>query len=250
MGADYIEPDLVSTKDGVLVARHENEIGGTTDVADASGVRGAADDEDDRRHPVTGWFTEDFTLAELKTLRAKERLPALRPAQHGVRRAVRDPDVPGGDRPRRSAQQRRHLPRDEAPDLLRLDRALARGAARRGAERNGWNGKDAPVFIQSFEVANLQAAEPARQRAPRPAARRARPRRTTSRPRATRAPTPTSPHRPVSAKSPRYADGIGANKGLIVPRDAAEPSRPADVARTRRTSGRPHRPRVDVPQGE
>jgi glycerophosphoryl diester phosphodiesterase len=78
-GADYIEPDLVMTRDGVLVARHENEIGGTTDVA---------------RHPefatrrrvqvidgetMEGWFTEDFTLSELKTLRARERLPDLRP---------------------------------------------------------------------------------------------------------------------------------------------------------------------------
>ncbi|MCK2219059.1 glycerophosphodiester phosphodiesterase [Actinomadura sp. ATCC 31491] len=79
LGADYIEPDLVSTKDHVLVARHENEISGTTDVA-------AHPEFADRRttktvdgRPVTGWFTEDFTLAELKTLRAKERVPDLRP---------------------------------------------------------------------------------------------------------------------------------------------------------------------------
>ena len=79
LGADYIEPDLVSTKDGVLVARHENEISGTTDVA-------AHPEFADRRTTktidgvqVTGWFTEDFTLAELKTLRAKERLPQVRP---------------------------------------------------------------------------------------------------------------------------------------------------------------------------
>ncbi|SEG97001.1 glycerophosphoryl diester phosphodiesterase [Nonomuraea solani] len=79
MGADYIEPDLVSTKDHVLVARHENEISGTTDVA-------ARPEFADRRttrtvdgRPITGWFTEDFTLAELKTLRAKERVPDLRP---------------------------------------------------------------------------------------------------------------------------------------------------------------------------
>ena len=78
-GADFIEPDLVATKDGVLVARHENEISGTTDVA-------AHPEFADRRttktidgRSVTGWFTEDFTLAELKTLRAKERIPAVRP---------------------------------------------------------------------------------------------------------------------------------------------------------------------------
>ena len=78
--ADYIEPDLVATKDGVLVARHENEISGTTDVAARADFadRKATKTIDGRS--VTGWFTEDFTLAELKTLRAKERLPAVRPA--------------------------------------------------------------------------------------------------------------------------------------------------------------------------
>lgn len=71
-GADYIEPDLVSTKDGVLVARHENEISGTTDVATKFPDRKVTKVIDGQS--VSGWFTEDFTLAELKTLRAKERL--------------------------------------------------------------------------------------------------------------------------------------------------------------------------------
>lgn len=78
-GADFIEPDLVMTRDGVLVCRHENEISGTTDV-------GARAQFADRRKEKTvdgettnGWWVEDFTLAELKTLRAKERLPQLRP---------------------------------------------------------------------------------------------------------------------------------------------------------------------------
>tara|TARA_A100001391_G_scaffold95213_3_gene63091 strand:- start:14103 stop:15131 length:1029 start_codon:yes stop_codon:yes gene_type:complete len=79
-GADYIEMDLVATKDGVLVARHENEIGGTTDIdqrpAFASRLTTRAIDGVE----LTGWFTEDLTLAELKSLRAKERLPELRPA--------------------------------------------------------------------------------------------------------------------------------------------------------------------------
>ncbi|MEU7833450.1 MULTISPECIES: glycerophosphodiester phosphodiesterase [unclassified Nonomuraea] len=79
MGADYIEPDLVSTKDHILVARHENDITGTTDVAahPEFADRRATKTVDGR--PITGWFTEDFTLAELKTLRAKERVPDLRP---------------------------------------------------------------------------------------------------------------------------------------------------------------------------
>ncbi|NQX12015.1 glycerophosphodiester phosphodiesterase [Microbacteriaceae bacterium VKM Ac-2855] len=78
LGADALEPDLVATRDGVLVLRHENEISGTTDVA-------AHPEFADRRttklidgSPLTGWFTEDFTWAELATLRARERLPAVR----------------------------------------------------------------------------------------------------------------------------------------------------------------------------
>jgi glycerophosphoryl diester phosphodiesterase len=79
LGADYVEPDLVATRDGVLVARHENEISGTTDVS-------AHPEFADRRTTkiidgmvVTGWFTEDFTLRELRTIRATERIPAIRP---------------------------------------------------------------------------------------------------------------------------------------------------------------------------
>jgi glycerophosphoryl diester phosphodiesterase len=79
MGADYIEPDLVSTKDGVLVARHENEIGGTTDVQHHPEFAGRRTTKTIDGVELTGWFTEDFTLAELKTLRAKERIPEIRP---------------------------------------------------------------------------------------------------------------------------------------------------------------------------
>lgn len=78
-GADVIEPDLVLTKDGALVARHENEIGGTTDVASRPEFAGRRRVQDIDGERVEGWFTEDFTLAELKTLRARERLPQLRP---------------------------------------------------------------------------------------------------------------------------------------------------------------------------
>jgi len=79
LGADVIEPDLVSTKDHVLVARHENDITGTTDVSSRPEFADRkATKVIDGAPPVTGWFTEDFTLAELKTLRAKERLPAVR----------------------------------------------------------------------------------------------------------------------------------------------------------------------------
>jgi glycerophosphoryl diester phosphodiesterase len=78
MGAALIEPDLVSTKDHVLVARHENEIGGTTDVASRTQFSGRKAKRVIDGNSLVGWFTEDFTLAELKTLRAKERLPVVR----------------------------------------------------------------------------------------------------------------------------------------------------------------------------
>ncbi|WP_245735731.1 glycerophosphodiester phosphodiesterase [Pedococcus cremeus] len=80
MGADFIEPDLVSTKDHVLVARHENEISGTTDVAEHPEFADRKTTKTIDGKAVTGWFTEDFTLAELRTLRAVERLPDVRPA--------------------------------------------------------------------------------------------------------------------------------------------------------------------------
>jgi glycerophosphoryl diester phosphodiesterase len=82
-GADSIEPDLVATKDGVLVARHENEIGGTTDVAGHPAFAGRKTTKTIDGQAITGWFTEDFTLAELKALRAIERLGPLRPESRG-----------------------------------------------------------------------------------------------------------------------------------------------------------------------
>ena len=78
MGVDAVEPDVIATKDGVLVVRHENEISGTTDVADRPEF---ADRKTTKRvdgHALTGWFTEDFTWAELSTLRGRERLPEVR----------------------------------------------------------------------------------------------------------------------------------------------------------------------------
>ncbi|WP_016952368.1 glycerophosphodiester phosphodiesterase [Anabaena sp. PCC 7108] len=79
LGADYIEPDLVITKDGVLIARHENEISETTDIAIHPEFSHLKTTKIIDGKVKTGWFTEDFTLAELKTLKAKERIPQLRP---------------------------------------------------------------------------------------------------------------------------------------------------------------------------
>ena len=79
-GADYIEPDLVITRDGELVIRHENNIAETTDIAAHPEFAGRRTEKVIDGERQTGWFTEDFTLAELKTLRARERLPTLRAA--------------------------------------------------------------------------------------------------------------------------------------------------------------------------
>ncbi len=79
-GADFIEPDLVPTRDGVLIARHENELSGTTDVADHAEFATRRTTKSVDGEAVDGWFAEDFTLAEIKTLRARERIPAIRPA--------------------------------------------------------------------------------------------------------------------------------------------------------------------------
>ncbi len=78
-GADFIEPDLVSTKDGYLVARHENEIGGTTNVSTLPQFADRKKTKIIDGTSLTGWFTEDFTLSELNQIKARERIPALRP---------------------------------------------------------------------------------------------------------------------------------------------------------------------------
>jgi glycerophosphoryl diester phosphodiesterase len=79
-GADYIEPDLVVTRDLVLIARHENELSGTTDVAERAEFAGRRQTKEIDGKLVSGWFAEDFTLAEIRTLRARERIPGVRPA--------------------------------------------------------------------------------------------------------------------------------------------------------------------------
>ncbi|KZE95650.1 Glycerophosphoryl diester phosphodiesterase [Agromyces sp. NDB4Y10] len=79
LGADAVEPDLVATRDGVLVLRHENEISGTTDVASRAEFASRRTTREIDGRALTGWFTEDFTWAELSTLRATERLGGIRP---------------------------------------------------------------------------------------------------------------------------------------------------------------------------
>jgi glycerophosphoryl diester phosphodiesterase len=161
MGADFMEPDLVITRDGVLVCRHEPEIGGTTDVALHPEFAGRRVTKVLDGVPVTGWFTEDFTLAELKTLRAVERLPDVR--QHN-RLYDRRYEVPTFQevldlRRRLSAELHREIgvyPETKHPTYfqaagLPLERRLLDTL-----RRNGLNHAAAPVFVQSFEVTNLR----------------------------------------------------------------------------------------------
>jgi glycerophosphoryl diester phosphodiesterase len=224
MGADYIEPDLVITKDGVLVVRHEPEISGTTDVADHPEFA-------DRRTtklldgtPTTGWFTEDFTLAELKTLRAKERIPELRP-QNTVYDGLFE--VPTFQevlslRKRLSRQLGRPIgvyPETKHPTYFRSQGLPLEGRLVAALERNGLNRRHAPVFVQSFEVGNLRALEH-RLRVPLVQLLDARDR---------------QPYDFVASGDPRtyadlatpaglqeiagYANGVGPSKDYIVPRD-------------------------------
>ncbi|WP_293824377.1 glycerophosphodiester phosphodiesterase [uncultured Brevundimonas sp.] len=160
-GADVIEPDLVLTRDGVFVDRHENEIGGTTDV---------------ERHPefadrkttkvvdgveTTGWFTEDFTLAELKTLRARERLPAFRPG--GAAFDGQEPILTFGEvvAIARAASARTGRTIAVAPELKHPTYFAGIGLPMEDAfvaelERLGLTGADAPVIVQCFEVGPLE----------------------------------------------------------------------------------------------
>lgn len=183
-GADYVEPDLVITKDGVLVARHENAIA----IVNADGsVREATTDVMDRPEfasrkttkvidgvNVTGWFTEDFTLAELKTLRARERLPALRiantrfdgmfevPTLDEVLALVAQANERRREQARAQGGRPQHwkpvgvYPETKHPSYfqgigLPLEEPLVQTL-----HRHGYRDRQAPVFIQSFETANLR----------------------------------------------------------------------------------------------
>jgi glycerophosphoryl diester phosphodiesterase len=223
-GADFIEPDLVATRDGVLVARHENEIGGTTDVA-------ARPEFSERRATrsidgveTTGWFAEDFTLAELRTLLARERIPELRPAsaEHDGRYAIPTLDEVVDLAVRESAARGRTIgvyPETKHPTYFRsiglpLEEPLLAALA-----VVGWTTADAPVFIQSFETANLRAL------------------RTLTGVRLVQLlEAEGAPYDLVAAGSPRpyaelatpaglaeiatYADAIGPSRAMIVPRDS------------------------------
>lgn len=183
-GADFVEPDLVATKDGVLVARHENAIAilnpdgstreATTDVADRPEFASRRTTKSIDGIAITGWFTEDFTLAELKTLRARERIPALRPANTRFDGMF---EVPTFEEVLQLVEQANERRRQEA----RADGVKAKAVKTIGVypetkhpsyfqgiglaleeplvrllNRYGYKRPDSPVFVQSFETANLK----------------------------------------------------------------------------------------------
>ena len=161
-GADIIEPDLVSTKDGVLVARHENEISGTTNVADVAAFAGRKATKTIDGQSVTGWFTEDFTLGELKTLRARERIPSIRPDNVAYNDQF---DIPTLDEiialaRDQSAKLGRNIgiyPETKHPTYFQSIGLPLEDKLIDGLRRDAFTASRTTVYIQSFEVANLKA---------------------------------------------------------------------------------------------
>lgn len=215
-GADFIEPDLVMTKDGVLVARHENEISETTDVAERPEFAARRTTKVIDGETVSGWFTEDFTLAELKRLRARERLPLLRPANRAFDGEETIPTfdevvalAKAAPRPVGVYPETKHPSHFRALGLPTEEALLAVLA------RHGWSNMRARVFIQSFEVGNLKAL-------------RARTRLPLVQLVASRGGPPDQPGVGYAdmltdaglAAIAAYADAIGVEKSLVIPRGA------------------------------
>jgi glycerophosphoryl diester phosphodiesterase len=218
MGADFIEPDLVSTKDHVLVDRHENEISMTTDVADHPEFADRKTTKTIDGVSLTGWFTEDFTLAELRTLRAKERIPELRPDNTVLNGLYQVPTFQEViDLAKRAGVG--IYPETKHPTYfdsigLSLEEPLLTAL-----RANGYQGPKAKVFIQSFETGNLEELN-----------------RRSGLPLVQLLSDVGAPYDLVAAGDPRtyadlstpeglaeiatYADGIGPSKNQIVPRDA------------------------------
>jgi glycerophosphoryl diester phosphodiesterase len=223
LGADYIEPDLVSTRDGVLVARHENDITGTTDVAEHPEFADRRTTKTIDGQQVTGWFTEDFTYAELETLRARERLPEVRPDNTRYDGRFKVPTFDqvldlAREESRRTGRRIGVYPETKHPTYfdsigLSLEEPMLAALRRHHLDHRG-----AKVFIQSFETGNLQELN-----------------RRTDLPLIQLVDSSGAPADLVANGDGRtyadlvtpaglhwiasYADGVGANKDLVLPRD-------------------------------
>jgi glycerophosphoryl diester phosphodiesterase len=160
-GGDFIEPDLVLTKDGQFVVRHENDISQTTDVALRPEFAQRLSTRQIQGQGVSGWFTEDFTLAELKTLRCRERLPKLRPesakfnGQETIPTFQEVIDLAKAE----SARLKRVI--GTYPEMKHASYFAGLGMPMEGRladilKKNGLDGPNAPVFIQCFDVLPLK----------------------------------------------------------------------------------------------
>jgi glycerophosphoryl diester phosphodiesterase len=213
MGADYIEPDLVPTRDGVLVARHENEISGTTDVARHAEFADRRTTKTIDGAAVTGWFTEDFTLAELRTLRATERIPELRPRNTDYDGRFAVPTLAEVIELRRSLSSElgREVgiyPETKHPAYFRSLGLPLEEPLVEALRESGLDSRTAPVFVQSFEPDSLKAiGRELDVRLVQLVGTRAGP--------------------PFDlGEIARYAHAVGPSKVLVLPRDADGASRP------------------------
>lgn len=152
MGADYIEPDLVMTKDKVLVARHENEISGTTDVESKFPDRKTTKKVDGKE--ISGWFIEDFTLKEVKSLRAKERLAFRNHSFDGQFEIPTFSEIL--DLVKKQKRKVGIYPETKHPTYFQSVGLPLEEALINALKVHGLNSVGSPVFIQSFEMANLK----------------------------------------------------------------------------------------------
>lgn len=158
-GADFVEPDVVITKDGILVCRHENEISTTTNVADKPEFASRKSKKEIDGRTIEGWFTEDFTLKELKTLRAKERIPQLRKTTYDGQFEIptlEEVMVLLRDWKRKSGKTVGIYPETKHPTYFAMNDLPLENPLINLVKKYGYDNKDAPIFIQSFEQSNLK----------------------------------------------------------------------------------------------
>lgn len=160
-GADFIEPDLVSTKDGVLVTRHENEIGGTTNVSTLSQFADRKITKNIDGKDLTGWFTEDFTLSELQQIKARERIPEFRPANTAYNDLYPVPTLEqvielAEANYKKTGKIIGLYIETKHPTYFKNHNLAMEDALLKTLAKYKYTRDIAPVYLQSFEVSNLK----------------------------------------------------------------------------------------------
>lgn len=160
-GADFIEPDLVSTKDGVLVTRHENEIGGTTNVSTLSQFADRKITKNIDGKDLTGWFTEDFTLSELQQLKARERIPEFRPANTAYNDLYPVPTLEqvielAEANYKKTGKIIGLYIETKHPTYFKNQKLAMEDSLLKTLAKYKYTRDIAPVYLQSFEVSNLK----------------------------------------------------------------------------------------------